>query len=486
MKQLYSMLIALSAYLTSFAQIPIPGAPLPGSSTSCTTNPNIDVCPPTSNIVVGTHKNGVYHRGGSNSLAVNAVWRYRNMASVAGTTINVEVSVDAIYQATLSSIDDDAAVDQAGVSITNFFAPRISPDVNLNGTDRRGYVQFTMRFFKNSKNFNEGNDRDFATPVELYNLNYVHYDIDGSNAGNVNPNGSAAGSWFRETGAAKKVSPGNPFVLANAVTELSPYNYAHASSDWTGFAGSIFERDGVSRCAQVASSFSYSNKQASITVRMGYDYNAGNNMGRPVRQYGSRLGCFNFPTLSTLPVNLLNFSAIFNNQQTMLKWSADQEAGFEKYIVERSSTSSDFQPIGEKRYAGTAGRNNYEFTDDLSAVNGSTFYYRLKMLDLDGKFTYSSIVMVKKEAKKINGIALNPNPIISGATTIRFTADQPTTVDIKVVDVSGKVLLQQKTKANDGNNSIPINNLDKLKPGLYLLQLINEGESSVIKFSVAR
>jgi hypothetical protein len=486
MKQLYSMLIALSAYLTTYAQIPAPGAPLSGSSTACTTNPNIDVCPPTSNIVVGTHRNGVYHRGGSNSLSTNAVWRFRNMASVDNTTINVEVTVDAIYQATLSSIDDDAAVDQAGVSITNFFAPRISPDVNLNGTDRRGYVQFTMRFYKNSRGINEGNDRDFATPVELYNLNYVHYDIDGSNAGNVNPSGSAAGSWFRETGAAKKISPGNPSVIANSVTELGSYNYTHASADWTGFAGSVFERDGVSRCAQVASSFYYGTKQGSITVRMGYDYNAGNNMGRPVRQYGSRLGCFNFPTLSTLPVNLINFSAIFNNQQTSLKWSADQESGFEKYIIERSVGNSDFQRIGEMKYAGTSGRNNYEYTDDLSAANGSIFYYRLKMLDLDGKFSYSSIVMVKKEAKKINGIALNPNPIISGATTVRFTAEQSTGVEIRIVDVSGKILLQQSARANSGNNSIPIHNLEKLKPGLYILQVINDGEASVIKFSVAR
>ncbi len=485
MKQFYTLLILLSATFVAKAQIPIPPAPLAGNSNNCTTNPNIDVCPPGSNIVVGTHTNGAYNRGNnSNNLGVGAIWRYRNMASVSGVTINTEITVDAISNATLANFDDDAATDEAGVSIAHFFAPRISPDQNLNGTNRRGYVQFTMRFYKNSTGTNNGTNADFATPVSLSNLNYVHYDIDGSDAGNVSS--GTAGSWFRETGAAQKVSATNPVIVANAVTELASYDYTDASLNWTGFAGSIYERGGVSRCAQVASAFSYAGSQPSITVRMGYDYNAGGNMGRPVRQYGSRLGCFNFPSLSTLPVNLINFSAIFNNNQSQLKWASDNEVNFEKFIIERSNTGSDFAAIGERKAYGKTGRNDYDFSDDLSTATGSNFYYRLKMLDIDGKFTYSSIVMIKKEASRINGITINPNPIVKGATTVRFTAAKAGMADFKVIDLSGKMVLQQKNKIFEGNNSVPITNLDKLQPGTYILQMINDIESSVIKFSVTR
>lgn len=485
MKQFYTLLIALSATFAVKAQIPIPSAPAPGNVNNCTTNSNIDVCPPNSNIVVGTHTNGTYNRGNnSNNLGVNAIWRFRNMASVAGVTVNAEVTVDAISNATLVSLDDDAAVDQAGVSISQFFAPRISPDQNLNGTNRRGYVQFTMRFYRNSNGVNNGTDADFATSVSLANLNYVHYDIDGSDAGNVNS--GTAGSWFRETGTAKQVSSTNPVVIANAVTELVSYNYTDAGSDWTGFAGSIYERPGVSRCAQVTSSFSYSGSQPSITFRMGYDYNAGNNQGRPVRQYGSRLGCFNFPSLSTLPVDLISFSAIYSNYQALLKWTSANEVNFEKFVIERSNNGNEYKAVGEKRASGSTGKNSYEFSDDLSTVSGTNFYYRLKMVDIDGKFTYSQIVMVKKEAKVINGITINPNPIISGATTVRFSAARPSSVDFKVVDFSGKAVLQQRNKVSEGANSITISNLEKLVPGTYILQMINEGESSVIKFSVTR
>lgn len=485
MKQFYTLLIILSANLAVKAQIPIPAAPAPGNSSNCTTSPNIDVCPPNSNIVVGTHTGGTYHRGNStNNLGVNAVWRYRNMASVGGVTVNVEVTVEAISNATLVSLDDDAALDQAGVSISQFFAPRISPDQNLNGTNRRGYVQFTMRFYKNSTGTNNGTDADFATAVSLEHLNYVHYDIDGSDAGNVNS--GIAGSWFRETGTARQISATNPLVLANAVTELVSYNYTDAGSDWTGFAGSVYERAGVSRCAQVASSFSYSGSQPSITFRMGYDYNAGNNQGRPVRQYGSRLGCFNFPSLSTLPVDLISFSAIYNNYLSLLKWSSANEVNFEKFVIERSNNGSDYVAVGEKIATGSTGKNNYEFTDDLSTAMGSVFYYRLKMVDIDGKFKYSQIVMVKKETKAINGITINPNPVVSGATSVRFSAARPSSVDFRVMDMAGKTILQQKNKVSEGANSITIGNLEKLLPGTYILQMINEGESSVIKFSVTR
>ena len=485
MKQFYLVLIVVSAAFMAKAQIPIPPAPASGNSTSCTTNPNIDVCPPTSNTVVGSHRNGTYHHGNSsNHLDEGAVWRFRNMATVGNVVINVEVTIDEISNATLDNIDDDDAVDEGGVSIRNFFAPRIRPDQNLTSSNRRGYVQFSMKFFKNNNGFNNNTDADFAIPVSLSNLNYVHYDIDGGNANNTNS--GTVGSWFRETGMAKKISANNPMVLANSVSELSSYNYTDGGANWTGFAGTIFERDGVSRCAQVASSFSYDGSQPGISVRMGYDYNAGSNGGRPVRQYGSRLGCFNFPSLSTLPVDLMSFSASYSNDQAYLKWTSDHEVNFEKFIVERSHAGVDFVAIAEKMASGNSARNSYELSDDLSAINGSIFYYRLKMLDKDGRFTYSSIVMVKKDAKAINGIAINPNPVSSSSTTVRFTSSRSSTVELKVVDITGKVLLQQMNKVAEGNNSVSINNLERLKPGLYILQMIHEGESSVVKFSVAR
>lgn len=486
MNKFYTLLIACtSASLPAMAQIPQAPSPVSCNANSCFTNANIDVCPPGSNTVVTDHRNGVYNRGNNgNNLGANAVWRFRNIANVGGVTINGEIKIDQLYQAELMDIDDDGAVDQANVSIASFFAPRIRPDQNLNGNDRRGYVQFTMTFFRNPTGVNNNSNSDFNQPVSLSNINYVHYDIDGNDAGNVTR--GTAGSWFRETGVAQKVAANNPIVLANGVTDLSAYSYNQGGADWTGFAGTTCERDGVSRCAQVASSFSYNGAFPSITIRMGYDYNAGNNQGRPTRQYGSRLGCFNFPSQSTLPVRLLDFHASYRNQSTTLAWTAEGESNFEKFIVERSTGNNVYEAVGERAGVGSVTRTSYSFVDDLSAQNGTTYYYRLKMLDKDGTFKYSSVLLVKKESKQVTALMISPNPVHGGSNTVRFSANSASTADVRVVDISGKVVAQQQNKVYPGNNSITINNLERLQPGTYVLQVINEGELSVVKFSVVK
>lgn len=486
MKQFLLLVISLSAIFSLQAQPTVPAAPPACNASACITNSNIDVCPLTSSTVVGSHRNGAYNRGNSSHhLEAGAIWRFRNMATVTGITVNVEVTIDALSNAILDNIDDDDAKDQSGNSIANFFAPRIGSDQNLSGTDRRGYVQFTMTFFRNINGINDGTNADFTTPVSLAHLNYVHYDIDGYDANNVSK--GMAGSWFRETGVAKKVSATNPLVLANSPTDLAAYNYSEpATTNWTGFAGSICERDGVSRCAQVASSFSYGGAQPSITFRMGYDYNAGGNIGRPIRQYGSRLGCFNFPSQSTLPVKLLSFTAVYHNQQSLLKWSTDNETNFDKFIVERSTDGRDFISVGERNNAGSGTVNNYDLNDNLAAVPGVVFYYRLKMLDKDSKFSYSPVVLIRKEEKSITGILLSPNPLTSGIATVRFSSARTSTIDFKVIDISGRVVLQQQNKVYEGNNSVTVNHLERLQPGMYVLQMIHDGEASLTKFSVAR
>ena len=63
---------------------------------------------------------------------------------------------------------------------------------------------------------------------------------------------------------------------------------------------------------------------------------------------------------------------------------------------------------------------------------------------------------------------------------------QSTSVEFKVVDITGNTVLRQVNKVYDGNNSITIDNLDKLRPGTYILQMMNAGESSIAKFSVTR
>ncbi|MEO8404653.1 MAG: T9SS type A sorting domain-containing protein [Chitinophagaceae bacterium] len=485
MNKFYLMLIAISAQLTVMGQPTQPPAPVACNATSCTTNSTIDVCPPIGSTVVSSHQGGVYNRSNNaDHLGVNAVWRYRNMAVVNNVTINAEITIDAISNATLDAFDDDAAVDQNNNSIAGFFAPRIGADQTLNGTDRRGYVQFTMRFFRNSTGTNNNTDADFANSVSLVGINYVHYDIDGNDANNVTT--GSAGSWFRETGVAKRISAANPLVIADAQTNLVSYTYTDpVATTWTGFAGSACERDGVSRCSQVASSFSYNGSLPAITFRMGYDYNAGGNIGRPIRQYGSRIGCFNFPSPITLPVKLLSFSGSYNNNKTLLNWETENEVNFDHYEIERGGNGRDFIIVGSVPAQKNGNRKTYQYSDDLSANNENVLYYRLRMVDIDGKYSYSNVIMIRRDQTTMSGILISPNPAISsGPVTIRLNTGSRRNVEIRVIDMTGKLILKQQNQLSEGINSISINNQNRLQPGVYTIQVTGEEEILSSKLSV--
>ena len=109
------------------------------------------------------------------------------------------------------------------------------------------------------------------------------------------------------------------------------------------------------------------------------------------------------------------------------------------------------------------------------------------MMDIDGGFKYSNVLLVRKEKKTISGITINPNPVMSGdAATIRIESAASAMVTLRVVDMAGRQVIQQQNRVNEGVNSIPVNNLNKLQPGIYIIQMSTGEELSAIKFSVVR
>lgn len=195
-----------------------------------------------------------------------------------------------------------------------------------------------------------------------------------------------------------------------------------------------------------------------------------------------------FPSNSTLPVTLLSFNAAYRNNVTVLNWETENEVNFSHYEVERKTESSaDYVTVDSKQANGNAVRSAYSSSDNISSINDAVVYYRLKMVDMDGKFTYSNVIMVRKEKKAISGISLSPNPVISSANaTVRFDASRAAVVNLRVVDMAGRQVLAQQNNITEGSNSIQVNNLNRLQPGLYIIQLMNGSELSTFKFSVVQ
>jgi hypothetical protein len=192
----------------------------------------------------------------------------------------------------------------------------------------------------------------------------------------------------------------------------------------------------------------------------------------------------------TLPVRLLSFDGAYKNNTVKLNWVAENQVNSAFYEIERSADGINFSSISSKAatQSTASSREEYEYNDDLSATGGNVFFYRIKMVDVDGTFKYSTIIMIRKDEKKAaGGISISPNPLINNnSATVRFEAARSGMADFSIIDMSGKTILKQQNNIAEGSNNIAINNLDRLRPGMYVLQM-NDGETIVMtKLSVVR
>lgn len=111
---------------------------------------------------------------------------------------------------------------------------------------------------------------------------------------------------------------------------------------------------------------------------------------------------------STLPLTLVSFSAKkIEKDKVMLSWTTAYEVNTLEFTIEKSLNGLSFENAG---LVPAVGRNNntYSFTD-INLNTGSILYYRLKMIDRDGKFQHSNIVRVNYKSEKV-GLSIFPNP----------------------------------------------------------------------------
>ncbi len=193
-----------------------------------------------------------------------------------------------------------------------------------------------------------------------------------------------------------------------------------------------------------------------------------------------------FPLQTTLPVKLLSFSGSLRNDISTLSWETENEENFSHFEIERSSDGFNFSLKGNKASLGQAGRSYYQFTDNLATITGNVFWYRLKIVDLDGSFKYSDVIMIRRDQKSLTGLIMNPNPVVNGIGTVRFTAQSQGLATFRIMDANGRLLLQQQSKITEGVNSVAINNLNKLEPGTYVIQMINGAEINTSRFIIIR
>jgi hypothetical protein len=182
-----------------------------------------------------------------------------------------------------------------------------------------------------------------------------------------------------------------------------------------------------------------------------------------------------------LPVVLKNFSATLNGSAVNLDWQIENGIDFSYFGVEYSSDGINFSNIGKVDFINTV--SDYSYAHQIP--NAGKNFYRLKMVDIDGKYSYSNIVFINLSTVVENRLLLFPNPA-SGQLTVQFSSNEKQHADISVFDNTGKRLVQKNIIAERGINYLSLEEIKNFPDGIYLVKVNITARLFIEKFVVRR
>jgi uncharacterized repeat protein (TIGR01451 family) len=186
-------------------------------------------------------------------------------------------------------------------------------------------------------------------------------------------------------------------------------------------------------------------------------------------------------TAAVVPLTLTDFSATLKDCQPQLIWATESEINTDRFEIERSNVanSNDWKLIGTVAANGnSSSKINYSLNDKTSNGTPEKVFYRLKMIDNNGRFTYSNILPVLVNCKTGN-LLVYPNPVHDGKLYVSLTGAVGY-AEANLISTRGQIVL--KSKMNNGTNYLNVSNI---VDGVYILKINNKnGFEKTIKVSV--
>ncbi len=172
---------------------------------------------------------------------------------------------------------------------------------------------------------------------------------------------------------------------------------------------------------------------------------------------------------SVVPITLLNFSGTALPGGILLQWKTAQEINTSSFNIEWSADGSVFQKIGEQPAAGnSSGTIAYSFLHGTPA-RGDNFYL-LKMVDVDGRFTYSPVVKVNMPINRFS-INVSPNPV-TDILTLQIIAVKDEEIELILHSSEGRKIASKRITVTKGSNRISWD-LQTIPLGTYFISNTN-------------
>lgn len=180
--------------------------------------------------------------------------------------------------------------------------------------------------------------------------------------------------------------------------------------------------------------------------------------------------------LGPLPVTLLSFTGEQQGKTNLLKWVTSQEINTSHFELERSANANSYSVIKSVLAAGISSTAKNYLSVDEHPFAGNNFY-RLKMIDADGKYKYSNVVLLRVLNNDVR-LSVFPNPAADKLNIAISSSTNIAQIQLNVFDNAGKLITQQSVT---NNNGITLD-VSQYAAGVYLLKIKYNDKEETIRF----
>jgi len=174
---------------------------------------------------------------------------------------------------------------------------------------------------------------------------------------------------------------------------------------------------------------------------------------------------------SLLPVELSSFASAAQGRTVVLNWSTKTEKNSNLFEVERSlAASTNWSTVGTVKAAGLSNSTkSYSYSD--TKLQSGKYQYRLKMVDADGSFSYSSVEAAEVAIPKDFAVSQNyPNPF-NPSTKIDYQVPVDAKVILEVYNVTGQKVMELVNQQMSAGYYTVDFGASKLSSGVYIYRL---------------
>ena len=184
---------------------------------------------------------------------------------------------------------------------------------------------------------------------------------------------------------------------------------------------------------------------------------------------------------SNYPVSVNYFNGIKQNGNHFLNWKLTcNSTPAVTMVMQRSTDAVNYAEVFSEYATALRCQQPFNFTDNQPAAGVN--YYRIKMIDANGKVSYSSIISLINAVKGIELMRISPNPVVNSKFNLEISTAQNVAFEMLISDLQGRVVQKKSFDLVAGFNIIPVF-VNNLAAGTYQLNgNTPEGKTKLLRF----